>query len=189
MTIKILTDFFNEVYNLPQSQLKELRSIMEAGVDECMYSTIERLKKEDAQSGAWYINVILDYLFYNYTKVVAKDYEKYLMSQSKKKRKLFFEAGGYICISADDITKCFAEHKSNKYVVTTKAILSQLGESGLIHSTDGHNTQFVYVGGKRTDTRFVKILKTEFEERVSERQMNVYANPFPAVDFWGYIYN
>ena len=187
MTIKVLMDFFRETYNLPQSQLKNLRSIMEAGIDECMYSTIERLKKEDAQYGEWYTNVILDYLFYNYKKVVAKNYKEYQNSQ--KKRKLFFESGGYICISAEDITKCFNDYKNNKYVVTTKAILSQLSESGLIHSTQRNNTQFVYVDGKRLNTRYVKIIKTEFVERASVRQWDVYLNPHPSIDFWGYIYS
>ena len=162
---------------------------MEAGVDEGIYSTLELLRREDDSNGEWYTNVILDYLFYNYTNVVAKDYEEYLNSQSKKKRKLFFETDSYICISADDITKCFDEHKNNKYIVTMRAILPQLAESGLIQSTKRNNTHFVFINGIRINTRFVKIIKSEFEERVVERQTNVFDNPFPAVDFWRYIYN
>ena len=174
---------------MPQPQIRELRSIMEAGITECVYSTLERLKSEDSQSGEWYTNVILDYLYDNFTKVVAKNYDKYIMSQSKKKRKLFFETDSYICIAAEDITKCFNQHKNNKYVVTMRAILSQLGESGLIQSTQRNKTHFVYVGGERIKTRFVKIIKSEFKERTIERQMNVFGNPFPSVNFWGYIYS
>ncbi len=182
MTVKIIMDYLKEVYKLPYPQMKKIGNSLQIGVDESICSTLKLLKQEEASAGTWYTNTILDYLMYNYKDVVAKNFEKY--KNRPKKRKIFFETDGYICIAPDDITKCFNKDNNCKYIITKHAILSQLAEHGLIQSTARNNTHVVSINGKATPNRYVKIIKAEFQRMVTERRINLFGYYIPSSNFW-----
>lgn len=163
--------FLKQKLFTPEPSIKRLRTQIMSSIDNCINTTLEKIKKENPDSGICYVHEIFNAILFYGSGAIAASYHEYQNARknsNKTPKKIFFIEGDCYCITGEDLSTIFSSLNDFPYTCSKKAISAQLRYHGLLKIKGGEYS--FPLNGNRGKRRYYHL----YIKRINEMIQDIY---------------